>query len=377
MGRVCVRDLVASGVDDVVVADLDPARAQDAVDEAPGPGRASAVAADATDHDTLVRLLSGADVVANCTNYLLNPSVMWAAAAAETHYLDLGGLFHGTRAQLELAGEMEEAGILCLLGMGSTPGTMNVMAAHGSGLLDEVSEIHLRCGGSDPAPSPSPLPAPYAIDTILDEFTIPGFALRDGELVEVPPASEEEAFEFPEPVGVQTAIATLHSELATIPAHFSARGLREMTFKVAFGDEFIARYRQVAKLGLGATEPLRLPSGTEIVPRELLKHLAGPQQEFSGRDTESLVVILRGQRAGSPMEIRVEEVSPPNEAYRVGGADANTGVPPSIAAQMIARGEIKGLGAKAPEAVVEPGPYLAALHEREISVTVTERELDT
>jgi lysine 6-dehydrogenase len=374
MGRVCVKDLVASRVEEVVVADLDGAAAEESAgDAAPlDPGRdvnLSSSTVDAGDPQSLQAVLEGADVVANCVNYALNPQVMRAAARSDTHYIDLGGLFHGTKRQLDLAPEIEGSGILCLLGMGSTPGTMNVMAAHGVAGLDEVTDIFLRCGGDDPEPTRSPLPAPYAIDTIIDEFTMPAIALRGGELREMPPASEDEAFLFPEPVGRQTAVLTLHSELATMPSTFAERGLQTLDFKVAFGEDVIARYRAVAAVGLGGTEPIALPEGGAVVPRSVVKALAGPQQ-FSGKDVESLVVVLRGKRAGADVELRIEELSPPNNIYGVGGADANTGIPPSVAAQMIARGDIAASGVKAPEEAVPPEPLFKELEARGIEVSV-------
>ncbi len=47
---------------------------------------------------------------------------MRAALQVGAHYLDLGGLFHVTGEQLELDAEFREAGLLAVLGMGSTPG---------------------------------------------------------------------------------------------------------------------------------------------------------------------------------------------------------------------------------------------------------------
>lgn len=149
--------------------------------------------------------------------------------------------------------------------------------------------------------------------------------------------------------------------------------MSEVTFKVAFGDDFISKYRQVTRLGLADTSPIELADGTRVIPRDVLKAkaLAHPQ-EFSGKDVESLVVVMRGARNGSPLEIRVEEVSFPNDDYEVGGADANTGIPPSIVAQMLANGEVKGAGVFAPEEVVPHEPYFAALARRDIHVKVIE-----
>lgn len=373
MGRVCARDLAASAVERITIADLDEEAARRVAETLDPGGDRIVVRCDASEPSAVAGLLAGADVVCNCTNYTLNPIVMRAAAAAGVHYLDLGGLYHGTRQQLELAPEVERAGVLCLLGMGSTPGTTNVMAALGASQLDEVHEIHIRCGGTDPEPSTAPLPAPYAIDTILDEFSVPAVVVADGELREVPAASADEAFDFPEPVGRQVAVTTLHSELATLPATLGSTHLRELTFKVAFGDHMTHVYRIVTALGLASNTRLRLRDGAEVVPRALLKELAlGRRQHFSNRDVESLVVVLRGTRSGDPTEVRVEEVSPPNLRYQVGGADANTGIPPSIVAQMIARGEIDAVGVKAPEEVVPPEPYFRELRERGMYLNVRE-----
>jgi lysine 6-dehydrogenase len=372
MGRVCVMDLAASGADEVVVADLNERAAKEVAGALSSSGTVLAASVDVTDHDALVEVLAPANVVCNCVNYRLNVPVMRAAAAARTHYVDLGGLYHGTIKQLQLSAEVEAAGVLALLGVGSTPGTTNVMAALGAERLDRVDEIHVRCGGWDPNPTEAVLPAPFAIDTILDEFSIPAIAVREGRLVEVDPAAAEEQFDFPEPVGRQAVTAAVHSELATLPGAFPEA--REISFKLAYGEEMTRRYRFVTDLGLAHTDPIELPDGTRVSPREVLKVLALERpQRFSGEDVETLVVEMRGERDGARYAVRVEETCPPAEAYRVGGADANTGIPPSVTAQMVARGDIGAAGVKAPEEVVPPREYFAELAKRGIEVHIRER----
>jgi lysine 6-dehydrogenase len=372
MGRVCVMDLAASGAEDVVVADLNERAATEVAEAASSSATVRAASVDVTDHDALVEVLGPADVVCNCVNYRLNVPVMRAAAAAGTHYVDLGGLYHGTLEQLQLAAEVEAAGILALLGVGSTPGTTNVMAALGAERLDRIDEIHIRCGGWDPHPTEAALPAPFAIDTILDEFSLPAIAVRDGRIVEVDPAATVEQFDFPEPVGRQAVMAAVHSELATLPGAFPEA--REISFKLAYGAEMARRYRFVTELGLARTDPIELPGGTRVSPREVLKVLALERpQRFSGEDVETLVVEMRGERDGARYVVRVEETCPPADSYRVGGADANTGIPPSVTAQMVARGDIGVAGVKAPEEVVPPREYFAELAKRGIEVHIKER----
>src|SRR6266511_118154 len=83
---------------------------------------------DVADAGVLVRSLEGSSVCVNCVDYRLNLGVMEAALAAACHYLDLGGLFHMTRRQLELDDRFREAGLTAILGMGSAPGKTNLLA---------------------------------------------------------------------------------------------------------------------------------------------------------------------------------------------------------------------------------------------------------
>jgi lysine 6-dehydrogenase len=196
MGRWTVRDLTESeGVDEVVVADLDGARAREAAGWAAarsgsnGTAQVSGVAVDAGDPDALRRAFEGADVVCNCAVFSLNLPVMEACADTATHYVDLGGLFHTTRRQLELHDRFVAAEVTAVIGMGGSPGITNVLAALAARDLAEVTDVEVRLGVADFAPSAAPVPVPYAIQTILDEFAVPAMAFLDGRLVEVPAMS--------------------------------------------------------------------------------------------------------------------------------------------------------------------------------------------
>ena len=122
-----VRDLAES--EEVAVLrllDLDGERAA-TVARDHGGGKASAMAVDASSGD-LEYALSGCDVLVNAASYRVNLDAMRACLAAGCHYLDLGGLYWMTGRQLELDAEFREAGLLGLLGMGSSPGKTNLMA---------------------------------------------------------------------------------------------------------------------------------------------------------------------------------------------------------------------------------------------------------
>src|SRR6266508_2228585 len=309
MGRWTLRDLTESeGVDQVVVADLDGARAREAAGWAAarsgsnGSARVDALTLDAADGDALRRALEAADVACNCAVHATNLPVMEACADTVTHYVDLGGLFHTTRRQLALHDRFVDAGATAVVGMGASPGTTNVMAALAARGLDVVEEVEIRLGIADFAPSTAPLPLPYAVDTLLDEFAAPAMAFRDGRFVEVPAMSEQEELDFPPPVGRLRVGHTLHSEVATLPLHFADRGIRSVSFKVGFPAGFMDRMGLLVGLGLAGNDPVDLPGG-RVVPRELLVHsivttATTPGPEAAPDDAEALWVRVRGRRAG-------------------------------------------------------------------------------
>jgi saccharopine dehydrogenase-like NADP-dependent oxidoreductase len=420
MGRWTVRDLTESeGVDEVVVADLDGSRARETAGWAAarsgsnGTARVGGMALDAGDGEALRRTFDGADVVCNCAVHALNLPVMEACADAGTHYVDLGGLFHTTRRQLALHDRFVAAGVTAVVGMGGSPGITNVLAAVAARGLERVDEVQVRLGVADFAPSAAPVPVPYAIQTILDEFAAPAMAFRDGRLVQVPAMSEQEELDFPAPVGRVRVGHTLHSELATLPLHFADRGIRSVSFKVGFPADFMDKLTLLTDLGLADTTPVELPSG-RVVPRELLvdritRTATMPGPDSAPDDAEAIWVRVRGRRAGpsgdpalAPREVRgprsgvlrdspgepapqptepmepverlAELVVRPHPAWQAGAGQLDTGVPPSIVAQLLATKVIDRPGVLAPEDVVPPEPFLAELASRTMEVTMVTRE---
>jgi lysine 6-dehydrogenase len=411
MGRWTVRDLTESeGVEQVMVADLDGSRAREAAGWAAarsgsnGSARVAGIALDAGDGEALRRAFDGADVVCNCAVHATNLPVMAACADTGTHYVDLGGLFHTTRRQLALNDRFVAAGVTAVVGMGGSPGTTNVLAALAARGLERVEEVEVRLGVADFAPSAAPVPVPYAIGTILDEFSVPAMTFRDGRLVEVPAMSEPEELDFPAPVDRVRVGHTLHSEVATLPLHFADRGIRSVSFKVGFPAAFMDRLTLLTALGLADTTPVDLPGG-RVVPRELLVHCitrtaTRPGPDTAPDDAEAIWVRVRGRRAGPsgdpalapppdqpghppgvprtpparPVERLAECLVRPHPGWQAGAGELDTGVPPSVVAQFLAHKLIDRPGVLAPEDAVPPEPYLAELARRHMEVTLVTRE---
>lgn len=371
MGRIVARDLAATSRLDVLALDRDPR-----------PARAAGVEARSVDVGSprsLVRALRGAALVVTALPYKRNLEAMRGALAAGCHWVDLGGLFHETRRQERLGRAFREAGLMAVLGMGSSPGITNVLAVMAARGLETVESVHVEVGNVDRTRLREPplLGFGYSPDTLLDELVLDSAVFREGKLRFIPALDpgETRVARFPAPVGVRRLETTLHSELATLPRFFRARGVREVAFRQSFEPGFLERARFVVALGLAGTAPV---DGLEVAPRAVLgalvKKLPPPELLGPRRAHEVLRAVVRGTRAGEP-ETRVAECRAGPESGRGVGPDADTGAPPSIVAQLLLEtGELEARpGVFAPEDVVPLEPFVRELALRDMPVRVWKR----
>src|SRR3989454_8031613 len=335
--------------------------------------RAAPIAVDGRDSAALVRELRNWDCVINSTWYDLNVSIMEAAISAGIHYCDLGGLYHQTLRQLALDARAKDAGVTCVLGIGSTPGTMNVMGMYGASKLDRVGKVMLGSSGAVVSGGePGKFVPPYAIRTIFDEFSLDAPTLRKGKIRFVPALSGLERSEFMPPVGVVEGYYTIHSELATMPKTIG-KGVQEMDFIVAFPPEFRETIATLVRLGLASREET-VVEGTKVRPYDVtstaIDGLPKPKEPELDVDIQRCVLI--GERDGNPVTLRYEAVTWPHKKWKVGGGVVDTGVPPSIAAQWMVKGRTKGPGVVPPEIAFEPLAYFKELSARGRGIQVTE-----
>lgn len=367
MAQVIIRDLVeTSDADTIGVADVNLDAASRAA-SALGTTRSVAVKADVTDTPRLKQLISEYDVVINSTWYQFNLLVMEAAIRAGVHYLDLGGLYHMTLKQLELHARARDAGITCLLGMGSSPGTLNVMAGYGGSKMTKINTVKLRSGSAVVSEPSEVFQSPYSIRTVLDEFTMSPVILRDGKIQEVPALSGKERFALPHPIGEMEGYYTLHSELATLPTTLG-KGVKDMDFIVAYPPEFTRTVTLLASMGLASRSPIKV-KGLDVKPYDVLAAVVDsiPKNEAE-LDVDVQRAELYGEIDGRSTTLRYEAITAPNERWKIGGGTVDTGVPPSIASQWLAKGKIKTRGVVPPEACIDPVPYFDELSKRGIRV---------
>ncbi len=364
MGRITVRTLIEyEDVDQVTIADYNEERARE-VAATLGSSKIQVKQIDVNDSKRLSQLLQDSDVVLNAVEYIYNLPVLEVCIQEKVHYADLGGLFHITRKLMDRSAAAEAAGITAIVGMGGTPGITNLLARAA------VDKLQLGC--SDATPSTAPLVAPYSIRTILDEFTKQPQVFQDGAWYPQQPLTGQEEMIFPLPVGRATAIYSLHSECATFPVSFRNKGIRHVSFKIAFPSDFLTKLKFLVDIGFGSDEPINI-RGVKVSPREVLARLLemAPVEDVEPQDCDVLRIVAAGEASGQQVEITNQVVVLPYRRWGISAGALDTGIPLAIAGRMLANGEITRRGAFGPEMCVPVEPFFRELARYEMHVTET------
>lgn len=372
MGRVTVRALSEyPDIDQITVADYNEERARELVHSLQS-SKLRAQQIDVNDEDRLCALLRGSDIALSAVDYVFNLPILRACIQERVHYADLGGLFHMSRTLLALNDEVESAGITAILGIGGTPGITNLLAKLAVDQLDQVESIKVQLGCADATPSSVPLVPPYSMRTILDEFTKEPQVFQDGQWYPQRPLSGQEDLIFPLPVGRATAVYSLHSECATFPVSFRDKGIRHVSFKIAFPGDFMTKLKFLVDLGFGSDEPLTI-RGAQVSPREVLTRLVEdvPVEAVKPQDCDVLRVVTTGVAGGQVIEITNQVVVQPYSRWGVSAGAFDTGTPLAIAGRMLARGEVTRRGAHGPEVCVPTAPFFRELARYDMHVTET------
>jgi lysine 6-dehydrogenase len=338
------RDLAESDeVSELLLLDLDEARAR-AVAEAHGGEKARVAGVDA--REGLAAALEGVDVLVNSASYRLNLEAMRACLQARCHYIDLGGLYWLTGRQLELSLAFQAAGLLAILGMGSSPGKTNVMALRACRELDhDPGRLDVIAAGRDLDPPPGPS-YPYSPRTLVDELTMAPMAVRDGRAVELEPLQDGGEVAFPGPIGRASTIYTLHSEVRTFPSSFACGAC---SFRLSLTPMVLERVRAL----IGATEE-------EI---DAAARAASP----ASANTVSVHVV---EAEANGTLATVTAVTSPLSRWGIGGGIVSTATPAAAAVRLLARGRIAATGALPPERCIDPDDLFAELEQRSCSFDV-------
>jgi lysine 6-dehydrogenase len=362
MGQGVARDLIKQeNVTSVILADLfpDPQRLSTKLRENE---KTELVKMDVNDHKSMVNAFKEVNVVINTAGpfYKTAVPVAKAAVAAKVNYIDICDDYEGTEILFnsEIDNLARDAGITVLTGMGSDPGTNNVLVKWYADRLDEVDDIYLYWVVSIAELAGAAWD--HSLHMTLGK--IPQYI--NGELVYVEGGTEVVAEQFLEPLGTCHVRYVGHPQPLTLPKYIN--GVKNVIIKGAliplWVDELIKEQKDTGFLG---TAPIDI-KGVQVTPYDLALKLweTIPEGRDNGPQSSGLKVIVNGKRNGNSVTYTAD---------MVGRMAPGTGLPASIASLMMDAGDVTATGVVAPEGCIDPDKFLSAFINRGARIHQTEK----
>ena len=361
MGQGVARDLIKQEqIKKVILGDIniDPGRVQEKLRSSE---KVSLIRIDVNDHNGLVRAIKDAGIVINCAGPFYKTAVAVARAAVEArvNYIDICDDYEAT--EILFASGIDQAarqaGITVLTGMGSDPGTNNVIVKWYANQLDHVDEIDLFWVVSIAELAGAAWD--HSLHMTLGK--IPQYL--GGKLEYVEGGTGEETAQFLEPLGTCQVRYVGHPQPLTIPRYI--QGVKKVVIKGALIPSWVDQLiKEQKETGLLSKDPIEV-KGTKVTPYDLALQLWNsiPNNRDKGPLASGLKVIVKGERGRKQVTYTADIV---------GRMAPGTGLPASIAALMLDAGEVKVKGVVAPEGCIDPGKFIAALIKRGAKIHQTE-----
>jgi lysine 6-dehydrogenase len=344
MGSAIARDLVASkNVDHVMVCDVDRARLN-TLARAEGTSKLSVRTHDVRQIPETVRLLREFDVGIGALPLNLAQYAIQSTVRAGVNFVDL--IFAWRFAETKVHAAAKRKKITIIPACGLAPGLSNILAMAGAETMDRVDEVHIKVGGIPEKPKP---PLNYRIvfsfEAVLEEYLRKARIVKDGRAVDVPALSGLETIRFPPPIGECECFYT--DGLSTLVR--TMRGVKEMDEKTIRWPGHVNQIHTLIDCGL-LDEPPVTYDGRSVIPRKFVaKTISDRIQLGNEKDLTLLRVDIQGRAGGRHVHQRYQMIDHYDTRNKTTSMARTTAFPCSIAAQLLASGEVTKSGLVPPE----------------------------
>jgi saccharopine dehydrogenase (NAD+, L-lysine-forming) len=368
-GLVCAEQLAKNpSVDSVILADT-RTHAAEALADRHKNHKMSVKRVNGTDPNDLDSLLKGCDIVVASMPWQLNKLVMEVAARRGTNYVDFGMPLDSTGPEFDRLAKMcRDAGITALVGMGMDPGISDVFAQHAANRLDRADEAHVYDGDNGTIDGLDFYSLWSPVD-LLHEMSVPAAVFRNGKMVFIPPLSEREMYDFPEPIGPLPVYKTNHDETYFMP--MGIKTLKNASFNIAIDDNFARTAMMLGRIGLLSEDPIDV-KGVKVRPLDVVAAMMPSPVNYVGKvkGYSSLVVEAIGERKGRRTKVKMSTMMSHEKAHELHGSTATgyyVGVGGAVSTEMLVEGEMNEKGLLIPEQVPTES-YIARLHPKGVEV---------
>ena len=260
--------------------------------------------ADVRDASAINRLLVRVDAVISALPWAVARGVMEAAAQRGAPVIDLARVPDAEWANAQA--RLSSTRSLVVLGCGVEPGLTEILARHLAEQLDEVDEVHIKCGGVPEHPS-----GPLGYKIVFGGRSLPlkpsdGYAVENGKLAFVPRYSGVEPVAFD---GLGELEAWHEGFMPWLLDLKCMTNLRRGTQKTIRWPGYAAKATFLKEAGLLNAEPIEV-DGVRVSPKRVLDAVLEPAVRMSDadRDITLLRVDVVGRSGGRPRALRAEMV---------------------------------------------------------------------
>lgn len=320
------------------------------------------------DREKTANLMKEYDIVMDGTGISMNDHTTALIFESGVHGINL----NGCSSEWNFDKQFKEIGKTFVPGVGMTPGVTNLMAKYATDRLDTVDTIRISHGAFRPIAF-----SPSIAETTRIEYD-PNLKSRlvyeDGRFVQVPPFARPRDIELPQPFGTHTQYIIPHAETLTLSKSLADKGVRLIEVRGTWPPKNMRLIRELYNWGFLRNEKVKVADEEVGVLDVISSYL---MQSEEGRNTDiygyALHVEVTGIKEKTAVQYILTHTHPKSDGSVEGWEKLRAytrcvGIPMSIGAQMISKGQVNGTGVIAPELAFVPDEMFTELEKRGIIV---------
>jgi len=318
--------------------------------------RVTSAEIDVEDAAGIESLLADRDIVLNTVGpyYRFGLPVLKAAIRSNTHYVDINDDWEPTLDMLECHQEAKEAGITAIVGVGISPGIMNLMAVRAMRELDTVDTIftvwsldaiireYMEAVPQEASAGVAGAAAVHAMHQASGTIRV----YRDGAYVDVEPL-QEVVLKYPG-IGPVTGCTFGHPEPVTLP-----RGRNDLlnSYNVMYGSPALIDLLRTTAAAINSGQTDAYQAAASMSEAKLDNILFSGEGE--GPKVPRRFALATGKSGGVPKTVAVGLPTQPP-----GGSGVGIGMAAALGVRVLEQGLVANHGVFAPEDVLDPDGFL-------------------
>jgi hypothetical protein len=320
--------------------------------------RVTSAEVDVEDAAGLESLLADRDIVLNTVGpfYRFGLPVLKAAIRSKTHYIDINDDWEPTLDMLEYHAEATKAGITAIVGVGISPGIMNLMAVRAMRELDTVDTV-MTVWSLDAIVREYMEAAPQEASTgtgvtgaaavhLMHQASGKIRVYRDGAFADVEPL-QEVTLDYPG-IGAVTGCTFGHPEPVTLPR---VRDDLRNSCNVMYGNPALIELLRTTAKAINSGQMDAYGAASSMADAKLGKMLFG--EEGYAPKVPRRFAFATGKSGGAPKTVAVGLPTQPP-----GGSGVGIGLAAALGLSALEQGLVKDYGVFAPEEVLDPDDFL-------------------